>query len=103
LSFNEDTREINGTPATASSGTYTYKVTDADGDTAEVSFMLRVTTPPDRRPPPRPTPPSDTESGGGGGCAISDQNGIVPDLLGVMACLMLVPLSAVIRRKGRFI
>jgi len=101
LRFNSNTRRISGTPTSASSDTYTYTVTDKNGDTAEMSFMLKVTAPPDRRPPPRPTPPSDTESGGGGGCAISDQNGVVSNLLGVMACLMLIPVSAVIRRKRR--
>jgi len=97
LNFNENTRVISGTPTRASSGTYTYTVTDKNGDTAEVSFILRVTDPPDRRTPPGPTP--DTESGGGGGCTISDQNNIVSDLFGVMACLMLIPVSVVIRRK----
>jgi len=58
--------------------------------------MLRGTGPAVRKPTPSP------DSGGGGGCAISDQNNIFSDLFGVMACLMLIPVSAVIRRKRRF-
>ncbi len=47
---------------------------------------------------PRPTPPG-SDAGGGGGCAVSDQSNVVPDLLGAVACLMLIPVSVVIRRK----
>jgi len=57
---------------------------------------------PDRRPPLGPTPRPDNEVGGAGGCVISDQNDAVPNLLGVMACLMLIPVSVVIRRKIRY-
>ncbi len=90
LNFDAATREISGTPASASSGTYTYTVTDEDGDMAELNFMIRVVN-----------PPPDPEAGGGGGCTISDQNDIFSDLLGAVASLILIPVSAVIRRKIR--
>ncbi len=50
--------------------------------------------------PPPQGPVSDSDTGGGG-CVVSDQNEVVSNLLGVMACLMLIPVSAVIRRKIR--
>jgi len=87
LRFNSNTRVITGTPAKASSGTYTYTVTDRNGDTDEVNFMLNVEDPP--------------ATAGGGGCAISDQNDVVSDLLAVIACLMLIPVAVVIRRNRR--
>ncbi len=105
LSFNEVTREISGTPTRASTDTYRYIVTDRNGDTDEVSFILIVEAPPAPPPPPnpRPRPAPDTEAGGGGGgCAVSDQSNVVPDLLGVMACLILIPVSVAIRRKRRY-
>ncbi len=43
----------------------------------------------------------DTGEGGGGGCSVSDQSDVVSGLFGVMACLMLIPVSVVIRRKRR--
>ncbi len=42
LSFNSSTRMIRGTPISAASGTYTYTVTDEDGDTDELSFGITV-------------------------------------------------------------
>ncbi len=108
LNFNASTREISGTPTTVTSRTtYTYTVTDDDGDTADLNFRISVEVPP-APPPPGPTPTtrrpttsgSDT-GGGGGGCAVSDQRGVISDLLGVVACLMLIPVSVVIRRNRR--
>ncbi len=92
LDFTPATREISGTPTAAVSRTvYTYTVMDADGDTADLMFGIRVVN----RPP-------DTEvGGGGGGCAVSEQSSVASDILGVMACLMLIPVSVVIRRKRR--
>ncbi len=92
LDFDPDTRVISGTPTTAASRTaYTYTVTDEDGDTDDLTFGIRVVN----RPP-------DTEvGGGGGGCAVSEQSSVASDILGVMACLMLIPVSVVIRRKRR--
>ncbi len=99
LDFNASTRVISGTPTSVSSSdTYTYTVTDEDGDMAELSFTIRVVN---RPAPPRPGPTPDTEAGGGGGCAISDQNDVVSGLFGVIACLMLIPVSVLIRRKRR--
>ncbi len=95
LSFNKTTRVISGTLTSAMRRTtYTYTVTDADGDMASLSFAIRVNSPIEDRTP-------DTDAGGGGGCTISDQNDVVSDLLGVIACLMLIPVSVVIRRKIR--
>ncbi len=95
LSFNETTRVISGTLISAMSRTtYTYTVTDADGDMASLSFAVEVNPPIEDRTP-------DTDAGGGRGCTTSDQNDVVSDLLGVMACLILVPVSVVIRRKRR--
>ncbi len=90
LRFNEVTREISGTPRSALTGTYMYTVTDRNGDTDEVSFMLSVIP-----------GTSGTDAGGGGGCAISDQSSVVSDLLGAVVCLMLIPVSVMIRRKRR--
>ena len=43
LSFNASTRTISGTPAASQSSTsYTYKVTDGDGDTATLRFTIAV-------------------------------------------------------------
>ncbi len=105
LDFNAGTREISGTPTTVTSRTtYTYTVTDDDGDTDDLNFRISVEVPP-APPPPGPTPTprrpttSGTDAGGGGGCAVSDQSNVVPDLLGAVACLMLIPVSVVIRRK----
>ena len=102
LSFNRNTRRISGTPSTVTSRrTYTYTVTDNNGETAELRFTIRVTN------PQSPTPPGGTRTsgtdsgGGGGGCAVSDQSSVVPGLLGAVACLMLIPVSVVIRRKRR--
>ncbi len=102
LSFNGSTRSISGgTPTRASSAaSYTYTATDRDEDTDEVSFRLSVEVPSAPSPPTGSPPGSGTDSGGGG-CAVSDQSSIVPDMLGAVACLMLVPVSAVIRRKRR--
>ncbi len=99
LSFNEVTQVISGTPIRASSNTYTYKVTDRNGDTDEVSFMLSVEAPPAPSPPRRPTT---SDTGTGGGCAVSDQSNVVSDLFGVMACLMLISVSVLIKRKRRY-
>ena len=43
LDFNASTRSLTGTPTTAGTYTMIYTVTDADGDTAELSFVLNVT------------------------------------------------------------
>ncbi len=103
LRFNEVTREISGTPRSASSAaSYTYTATDRNGNTDEVSFMLSVEVPSTPPTPPRGPRTSGTDSGGGGGgCAVSEQSSVASDILGVMACLMLIPVSIVIRRKGR--
>ena len=43
LSFNASTRTISGTPAASQSSTsYTYRVTDGDGDTATLRFTIAV-------------------------------------------------------------
>ncbi len=107
LTFSETDRVISGTPTAVSSGSYTYTVTDEDGDKDELRFTIRVTTtppeptdPPTTRPPTR-RPTSSGTGGGGGGCAVSDQSKTVPDLLAAVASLMLIPVSVVIRRKIR--
>jgi len=46
-------------------------------------------------------PQPDSDTGGGGGCSISDQNDVVSDLLAVIMCLMLIPVSVAIRRKRK--
>ncbi len=109
VTFSEADRVLSGTPTAVSSGSYTYKVTDEDGDTDELSFTIRVTTTPPEPtdpPPPRPRPPrpptsGSDEGGGGGGCVLSDQNEAVPDMLTALASLMLIPVSVVIRRNIR--
>ncbi len=90
MRFNSSTRVIRGTPESASPETdYTYTVTDSNEDTNDLTFRLRVAV------------PSASGSGGGGGCAVSDQSSVVPDIFGAVACLILIPVSAVIRRKRR--
>ena len=43
LQFSSSTRKISGTPTTAEDATsYTYRVTDSDGDTADLSFTIAV-------------------------------------------------------------
>ena len=42
LTFNSSSRVLSGTPAAPSSGRYTYTVTDADGDTDELTFTIVV-------------------------------------------------------------
>ncbi len=107
LTFSETDRVISGTPTAVSSGSYTYTVTDEDGDTDELIFTIRVTTtPPGPTDPPTTGPPtrrptSSGTGGGGGGCAVSDQNEAASDLLTALASLMLIPVSVVIRRKIR--
>ncbi len=91
LRLNETTGRISGTPRSASTRTYMYTVTDRNGDTDDVSFMLSVTVP----------PPTSGNGGGGGGCAVSDQSSAASDIFGAVACLMLIPVSVVIRRKRR--
>ncbi len=101
LSFNANTRRISGTPNTVTSRrTYTYTVTDSNGETDELSFTIRVTAP-QSPTPPGGTRTSGTDAGGGGGCAVSDQNSVVSGLLGAVACLILIPVSVIIRRKRR--
>jgi hypothetical protein len=49
LNFNRVTRYLSGTPAAASSGTYTYVASDGNGGTAALSFQITVSarvTPP---------------------------------------------------------
>ena len=106
LAFSETDRVISGTPTAVSSGSYTYTVTDEDGDTDELNFTIRVTTTPPGPTDPPPTsrprrPTSSGSDGGGGGCVISDQNEAASDLLTAVASLMLIPVSVVIRRKIR--
>ncbi len=99
LSFNGSTRRISGTPRSASTRTYTYTATDRNGDmdTLDFMFSVEVTSSP---PPPNPRPAPDTEAGGGG-CAVSEQSSVASDILGVMTCLILIPVSVTIRRKRR--
>ena len=102
LSFNRNTRRISGTPSTVTSRrTYTYTVTDNNGETAELRFTIRVTNPQSPTPPGGPRTSGTDSGGGGGGCAVSDQSSFVPGLLGAVACLILIPVSVVIRRKRR--
>ncbi len=103
LRFNEVTREISGTPRSASTRTYTYTVTDSNGDTDDATFMLsvEVTSTPGPTPPRGPRTSGTDSGGGGGGCAVSDQISVVYDILGAVACLILIPVSVVIRRKRR--
>ncbi len=107
LTFSSADRVLSGTPTAVSSGSYTYTVTDEDGDTDELIFTIRVTTtPPGPTDPPTTGPPtrrptSSGTGGGGGGCAVSDQNEAASDLLTALASLMLIPVSVVIRRKIR--
>ncbi len=107
LTFSETDRVISGTPTAVSSGSYTYTVTDEDGDTDELRFTIRVTTtPPGPTDPPttrprRPTSSGSDTGGGGGGCAVSEQNEAASDMLTAVASLMLIPVSVVIRRKIR--
>ncbi len=97
LNFNPDTRVISGTPSTATSeADYTYTVTDIDGDTDERTFSIIIEV--SSAPPPQGPRTSGTDSGGGG-CAVSGQSGVVPDLLGAVACLILIPVSVIIRRN----
>ena len=44
LAFDEDTREISGTPAAGTDAQITYTVTDNAGDTAEQEFSIRTAT-----------------------------------------------------------
>ncbi len=92
LRLNENTGVISGTSVRASSAaTYRYTVTDRDGDMKELTFRFSAAAP----------PPTSSNSGGGGGCAVSDQSIAIFDILGVMACLILIPVSVIIRRKRR--
>ena len=107
VTFSSADRVLSGTPTAVSSGRYTYKVTDEDGDTDELIFTIRVTTtppgpmdPPTTRPPTRRPTPSGSDAGGGG-CAVSEQNEAASDLLTAVASLMLIPVSVMIRRKIR--
>ncbi len=103
LRFNEVTREISGTPRSASTRTYTYTVTDSNGDTDDATFMLsvEVTSTPGPTPPRGPRTSGTDSGGGGGGCAVSEQSSVDEDILGVMTCLILIPVSVTIRRKRR--
>ncbi len=95
-------RVISGTPRSASTGTYTYTATDRNGNTDTLDFMLSVEVPSAPGPTTRRPGTSGTESGGGGGgCAVSDQSSTAPDILGAVACLILIPVSVAIRRKRR--
>ncbi len=101
LRLDRDTGVISGTPASASSErTYTYTVMDRDGDIKELTFRFSAEVPSTPGPGPTRTSGSDP-GGGGGGCAVSDQSSAVSDIPGVMACLILIPVSVLIRRKGR--
>ncbi len=104
LRFNEVTREISGTPRSASTRTYTYTATDRNGNTDTLDFMLsvEVTSTPGPTPPRGPRTSGSDSGGGGGGCAISDQSSVASDILGVIACLILIPVSVAIRRKRRY-
>ncbi len=105
LRFNEVTRVISGTPRSASSAaSYTYTATDRNGNTDTLDFMLSVEVPstPGPTPPRGPRTSGSDSGGGGGGCAVSDQSSVDEDILGVMTCLILIPVSVVIRRKRRY-
>ncbi len=102
LIFNEVTRVISGTPRSASSGTYTYTVTDRNGDMDKVTFILSVEVSSSPGPTTTRRPgTSGTDAGGGGGCAVSHQRGVVPDMLGAVACLILIPVSVLVKRNRR--
>ncbi len=93
LRLDRNTGIISGTPASASSErTYTYTVTDRNGDIKELTFRFSAAAPP---------PTGSDSGGGGGGCAVSEQSSVDEDILGVMACLILIPVSVTIRRKRR--
>ncbi len=93
LRLDRNTGVISGTPASASSErTYTYTVTDRNGDIKELTFRFSAAAPP---------PTGSDPGGGGGGCAVSEQSSVDEDIPGVMACLILIPVSVLIRRKGR--
>ncbi len=93
LRLDRNTGIISGTPASASSErTYTYTVTDRNGDIKELTFRFSAAAPP---------PTGSDSGGGGGGCAVSEQSSVDEDIPGVMACLILIPVSVLIRRKGR--
>ncbi len=103
LIFNEVTREISGTPRSASSAaSYTYTATDRNEDTDTLDFMLSVEVTSTPGPTTGRPGTSGTDSGGGGGgCAVSEQSSVAFDILGVMTCLILIPVSVAIRRKRR--
>ena len=51
LSYNSTTRKLTGTPtATQAATTYTWQATDNNGDKAELTFTIAVTTPANRAP-----------------------------------------------------
>ncbi len=101
LRLDRNTGIISGTPASASSErTYTYTVTDRNGDMKELTFRFSAEVPSTPGPGPTRTSGSDP-GGGGGGCAVSDQSSVAYDIPGVMACLILIPVSVLIRRKER--
>ena len=56
LSFNATTRQLTGTPTTASAYAMTYTVTDDDGDTDTLSFTITTTSP---EPEPEGFAPAD--------------------------------------------
>ena len=52
ITRDETTRVVSGTSSVTQASTdYTWTVTDADGDTAELTFTIKVVTPPDPPPP----------------------------------------------------
>ena len=51
LSFDADTRRLNGTPSTAGTYAVTYTVTDEDGDTDTLDFTITVNAAPAEPPP----------------------------------------------------
>ncbi len=103
MRLNEDTGVISGTPASASPATsYTYTVTDRNGDMKGLTFRLSAEV--SSTPGPttgRPGTSGSDSGGGGGGCAVSDQSSTASDIPGVIACLILIPVSVVIKRKRR--
>ena len=93
-------------------GEWTLKISDTVSDDTGTlhSWSIKVyghskedTVTPPTQPGPTATrrPGTPGADSGGGGCAVSDQRGVIPDLLGAVACLMLIPVSVVIRRKIR--